>query len=503
MRAGNDRVSIFDVRAAALDGVTGMSDLPPILRRPGWLCLGYGMLMLYASTVIGPLGLHFVAIDPALALQRFLAVHFVNTGSDQRADWIGNLLMLVPFGFLVAGTVWPGRTRLPYGGTPSLALRFFAAMGALLICVATVLTIKYLQLFFPPRTVTLNYIVAQCAGALLGIAGFAWIGGRLGLALDRRDPVVGLVLVLRLYVLVLTIFVLMPLDFALNATDLWGQVERLPNTFVAIPGLGRPLAVRTVLMVMASAAFVPVGMLLAFVKTGLYRVRRRPAAVIALALGLATGLYLLSTLVMGAAPALVSIPLRAFGMVAGAMALRWLVRQDMARLRVRLRGWVTWMIPVYVLVVLVVNQLLSVHWLSVSAAVSRVYVLGLLPLFDYYIVSKASAAKNIVGHAVLYMPIGVALWLRGRGDVGRQAFVLAALVSLVVGLGRYLRPGLEGDINAVAVAGLSALLTARLMPGVWSMLEKLAERSVSTPVRQWNKRQERPIGEVLGDTEHY
>ena len=47
----------------------------------------------------------------------------------------------------------------------------------------------------------------------------------------------------------------------------------------------------------------------------------------------------------------------------------------------------------------------------------------------------------------------------------------AMLLCLAVELGRYLRPGLEGDVNAVALATLSALFSARLMPGIWRMLE--------------------------------
>ena len=110
--------------------------------------------MLYSSTAVGPTGFHFVSLDPVEAFHRFLATRFVASGSDQRADWMGNLLMLVPFGFLVAGAIWPRRA----------AFRLPAAAGTMLICMAAILAIKYLQLFFPPRTVTLNYIVAQGAG---------------------------------------------------------------------------------------------------------------------------------------------------------------------------------------------------------------------------------------------------------------------------------------------------------------------------------------------------
>jgi hypothetical protein len=112
-----------------------------------------------------------------------------------------------------------------------------------------------------------------------------------------------------------------------------------------------------------------------------------------------------------------------------------------------------------------------------------------LPLFDYYIVSKAAAAKNVVAHAAMYLPIGVFVWLRGyrSGVAGLTAMLLAAAVEL----GRYLRPGLQGDINAVALAALSALFTARLMPGVWRLLEGVTLPALVQPTVQvpsWRER---------------
>src|ERR1700728_3515850 len=68
-----------------------------------WLLL-YALIVIYSSLVLGPLGFHFVPRDPASAWHAFLATRFFDTGSDQRPDWIANLLMMVPFGLLATGT---------------------------------------------------------------------------------------------------------------------------------------------------------------------------------------------------------------------------------------------------------------------------------------------------------------------------------------------------------------------------------------------------------------
>jgi VanZ family protein len=476
-----------------------MKPEPPVLfgQRPyGWLGLGYAMLVLYSSTAVGPAGFNFVSLDPVEAFHRFLATPLVASGSDQRADWMGNLLMLVPFGFLVAGTIWPRRA----------AFRLPAAIGTMLICMAAILTIKYLQLFFPPRTVTLNYIVAQGAGAAIGCACFAVWQERIGPSVSRRNPIVALVLVLRLYFAALLVFLLMPLDFALNPADLWAQAARLPDTVLALPGGERPLAVRLMLIAAASAAFIPVGMLSVLVRTGVYRVRRGLLAVTVKGLAITAGIFALSALVMGAAPIMGSILYRTAGVVAGAAMLRWLARQDAARLRHVLRGMVPWMIPPYLLALLLANRLLSLHWLSPAGAIEQAHPLGLLPLFDYYIVTKADAAKNIVAHAVMYLPVGAGLWLRDPAPRSiRRAFGLAALLSFAVELGRCFRPGLQGDVNAVVLAGLSAMAAAGVMPIIWSMLATLARQSAPPPARVWDRRGVAGgvAGEPLGEVEQF
>jgi glycopeptide antibiotics resistance protein len=465
----------------------------PGSRHFGWFCLGYGLLMLYSSTVIGPLGFHFVYLDPVQALHRLLAIRFVANGSDQRADWMGNLLMLVPFGFLAAASIWPRRS----------ALRLPAVVAALAICAAVILAIKYLQLFFPPRTVTLNYVTAQGIGAAVGCVGFAVWEARMRRSAGRRNPVAALVLALRLYTAALVIFLLMPLDFALNAADVQACIGRLPETLLALPGTGRPLLIRLTLIVAASAAFIPVGMLLSFVRKGMFRVSRGVLAVTVIGLLATSAIFALTTLVISAVPSVPAILYRTAGIAVGAAAIRWVSMDDPLRYRVRIGVWVPWLVVPYVVMLIAVNRLWSLDWRPAHDAAAQVDPLGLMPLFDYYIVTKAEAAKNIVAHVVMYMPVGVGLWFLDPGPrAARRAFILAFVLSFAVELARYLRPGLEGDINAVVLAGLSAWAAAYLMPKMWSMLTALARQSGPPPARVWDRRGAAGGGSS-GEIEHF
>lgn len=436
-----------------------------------WALL-YAGLISYGSTALGPAGPHYVALDPAEALRRFLAMRFVANGSDQRSDWMGNLTLLVPFGFLLAGSLWPRH-----------AGRRLAMAGALVLCVMLILAVKYAQLYFPPRTVTLNYVAAQTIGAAIGIALFRLGRGKVAMAFQPGAE--SLTAILQIYLVALVVFLLMPLDFALSANDLMTQVSRLPDVLTALPGQGRPLPVRAMLITAGTAVFIPVGMLFTITRHGSGMVGRSISAATMRGFLLVVVVFGLSTLLISGAPSLASVGYRSVGVAIGAGLMHGLARQDLARLRHRLARLVPLLVVPYLLALLAANRLFSVHWLSPAEAIRDAYPLGLIPLFDYYIVSKAAAAANIAAHLAMYAPIGVMAWLRFRSAA---AAPIAVVLALIIELARYLRPGLEGDINAVAVAGISAWLAAALMPSIWRMLEAVSNTAVPSGVPGWRDR---------------
>lgn len=172
--------------------------------------------------------------------------------------------MYVPFGFLPARTLWPRQGAV---ATPLAA--FAAACIAFALALAFMLAMKFAQVFFPPRTVTLNYVLAQSFGALDGIAAF-------GLYHERMRRLVGpgkgrtrekFRFRLCLYLLTLFVLYLMSLEFALSLDNLLAQqFNRLPDIMITVPGIGRPPTVQAVLLVAGVIAAVPSGMLLALLR---------------------------------------------------------------------------------------------------------------------------------------------------------------------------------------------------------------------------------------------
>lgn len=447
---------------------------------PGFLQMGraayatgagaYALLILYVSTVLSPLGFNYTPMPFDQSLTAFVARAgtWLDTGSDQRADWLGNLMMLVPLGFLLRGafgsrsTGWGTRAR---------------TAASLILGILIVLAVKWSQLFFPPRTVSLNYVTAQTIGLMIGIALVRpWASIQARIARQDLDRNAALRLLLRVYAAALVVFLLMPLDVALGIDDIASQIARFPEALTRIPGSDRSRLVQVMVLGSGSLALVPVGMLLVLPTRG-----RNPSVAGAVLRGflLMVAVFIASAMVMGAHPSALTVGLRTVGIAVGAWGLVWIRNQDQMRLRRLLHGLAPWSVLPYLLLLLAVNGLLSRQWLIPEEAWQLVAPRSLLPFYNYYIVSKAAAARNVLAHMVMYAPIGLIIWARyGRPGA---AGLLAAMVAAMVEFGRFLRPELQGEYNTILVAGFAAWLTTHAASLAWTCLWPTAATQTKPP----------------------
>jgi VanZ family protein len=469
-------------------------------RYANWLLL-YALFVAYGSLVLGPFGYHFVPQDPAAAWHTFLATPFLDNRSDQRPDWIANLLMMVPFGLLATGA---------FGTARSPGARILGTALALLLSLGFVLAIKYGQVFFPPRTVSLNYIIAQSIGAALGVGLFHPLRAtmrRLAAVTDQASRA-GLVLDAAIFGFVA--FALFPFDIALSTQDLAARFAALPSLLLSVPDAGRPLGLRVVLSAATAIIAMPLGMRLCLrtrrpgelprerpVERATELARESPRASRRASpwepLGLvriaATGAALLAVLfgaslfILSAKVSIATFALRLLGVVAGAMLLRSVSAHDPRRLRYRLDRALPFLLPIYLLLLVYANGLLTRSWVGPQQALAGLNLRGLLPLWYDYISSKSHALQSTAVHAAMYAPLGVMLWLR-RGGTSRTALgaaTLGGLLALMIELGRGLKPGLQPDVTVVLIGAIAAAAANRVMPMLWPTMLALPTSSLSMP----------------------
>jgi VanZ family protein len=433
--------------------------------RTGYLVLAvlYGLGIVYSSLILGPDGLHYVAIRPAEAWVRFLSVTYIDNASDQRPDWIANMMMTIPLAFFVNGALIGRRT---IGEARSQA-------ATLVICSFFILAVKYAQLFFPPRTVTLNYILAQWIGAALGILLFAAFRREIYptlLGMYRQGE--GLVVVLVTYTLLVSAYFLMPFDLALSPEDLATRLSQVPLALA--PGAGHDLAYRALLLAADTASTIPVGMLLAV--TG----RDLPfRSLILRGIGFILPVTILSLFVLSATPFALSLFTRTAGVGVGIWFMWALKGKDLWKRHYRYGRYVPIVFPIYLAFVALAGGLLTPHWIDPDRAISALRPPQLLPLWSFYMASKVAAAQSFVATFFLFAPIGTMIWLR-RGFWSRGARLSAVLafgLSMLVEIGRLMKPGVTPDFTDPFIAAIGAGTTFFAMPVLWKMFEHEAKIS--------------------------
>ncbi|TCV88113.1 VanZ family protein [Sulfurirhabdus autotrophica] len=190
--------------------------------------LAYLTFVIYGSLV--PLDFHNRSWDNAW--QAFMAIPYLNLGIGSRADWVANILLFIPLAFIWLGILWH---RSNFG------LRVLSTLTILFCAFALSIGIEFTQLFFPPRTVSLNDIIAESIGACIGI--FLWwiYGEKLLSWLTRWSLAKGNTglaeRLLFLYLFGLFGYNLLPLDLTLSPIEIYhkwkeGRVILIPFSYI-------------------------------------------------------------------------------------------------------------------------------------------------------------------------------------------------------------------------------------------------------------------------------
>ncbi|HWB13933.1 MAG TPA: O-antigen ligase family protein [Pirellulales bacterium] len=237
------------------DEIAEMSAQPSGQDLKSWLGLLLAMDLLV--TVAGslapfsfrPLGLH-AAID--LYRERMSrAIEF-----SDRSDWLANLLLFVPLGFLALAACRAGQRS---AGRPFGVLA--ASVFVLAACLSFSGAIELAQVWFPSRTVNPNDVAAETLGAAAGVVGFLLFGERLlklaATFFAGRNPLRASEKLLLCYAAGVIAYAAWPFDFTINPTDFASKLRegRIEVTDWARPGWFAAFALSAALMA-------PIGVLL-------------------------------------------------------------------------------------------------------------------------------------------------------------------------------------------------------------------------------------------------
>jgi glycopeptide antibiotics resistance protein len=321
-----------------------------------------------------------------------------------RSDFLANVLLFVPLGFLLMGSLTVDR---PWW----ITLLWAPAVLLFGCCLST--AIEFTQTFFPPRCPDLNDIVGETAGAGLGTA--SWLG--LGRPVTRRCRDMGSLegagrwsLLLPGYVAFLILLETLPLDLTLSPADIYhkyrdGRIQLIP--FVPPPGDRYEWIEKQCWRL---ALFFPVGWLLRFDHARFGKIIRTWPRVLIFGILTTAFVEFLKIFVVSRNVESGDIITGSLAVLAGWMASKTYVsnqasislQQKTARGSLQMVLGFIW-----------VGILLFVNWhpfdfrLDAAAAFDRIRQMSWLPFLDYYQGSYLNFLHQIVRKTLLFIPVGL------------------------------------------------------------------------------------------------
>ncbi len=413
---------------------------------PWWLL--YIGFVVYGSLV----PLNFQPLPWDQAWEMFRHIRQLDVGTQGRADWVANGVLYVPVGFLGVTTLARFRTPLALG---------LALLAVLLFSFSLAVTVEFTQLFFPPRTVSLNDLSAEFIGSLLGAVFAARWSDRFRslLATLTGAPERLQARLLKAYALAYLAFSLFPYDFLVSPAEVemkwhsggWGW-------FIASESMHGGFTLIFAKLCAEALAVVPLGWRLCQMRGA-----RRPCpSGQTLFAGAALGLMIEMAqffIVSGISQGL-SVLTRAAGMYLGARL--WHRRTDLNTLRLAssIRRYALPMVLLYLLALAAVYGWFEHRWLGVNAAMDTLDTLHFLPFYYHYYTTEQAALLSFTSVCLMYAPLGLLAWatLASPG----LALWLALAIAGGMETSKLFLAGLHPDPTNLIIAAFAAWATAKL-----------------------------------------
>ena len=388
----------------------------------------FTLLAVYGSFV--PLEYH--PLDWSAAVQRFSTTAWLHLGVYKRADLVANLLLFLPLGFCWLGAIDLDRTsRMP---------AFLGAPLVILTLAALAVAVEFFQLWFPRRTVSLNDIAAEIAGAGCGVI-LWWLVGRTLITAVRRaiQPDAGahpIVRLLRLYALGLLLYSIQPLDLTFSPAEISrkiadGKVNLLPFTydfgglFQAAWGMGIDIIL-----------FLPIGMMFRLGRAQRTVFHAATLTVLFAIVIEATQLFVFSRFVDTTDVVMAGLG----GLIGAALVGRWRTADDTQHTRAQFSPSKRILIAL-LLTLLYAVPLAAAFWhpfhlqRDSQIVLNQLHGMLDLPFRKLYFTSEFSALSHILRGLMLFLPLG-AIWRWACGGELQQSFAARGLVlALILTLG--------------------------------------------------------------------
>ena len=218
------------------------------------LAVIYLLFVVYGNWV----PLNFSPLPLGDAFRQFSTLPFADQAIDSATDWATNVILLIPFTFLLGHLT---KLNQPNKG------KFLSVFIASAVGIVLAFLLEFTQIYFPPRIVSQKDLLALSLGGLIGaIAQLRWgevVGQWLDTLWRTEQGRSGLVKFLHLYLLVVFFFSILPFDLTVSIVEIYHKWTEGRLILVPFGGLKGGLAEILYELGTDVLIWIPVGLLIA------------------------------------------------------------------------------------------------------------------------------------------------------------------------------------------------------------------------------------------------
>lgn len=365
--------------------------------------LGLGLFFLALAIYGSLVPFHYKPVPWDEAMLRWEQVHWIPLGIERRSDFVANILLFIPLGYFFVASLCVDQSPLLFIPAAVLILPLLAGLAV---------AIEFTQIWFEPRTVSVNDMVAESLGGAIGAALWLVVGRRITTqtrrllaALGRREIATQL---LPLYLAFLVLIHVMPFDLTISPVEVWHKYKE--GRVVLVPFSAHVSAIDLFYKTIWTIAyFLPVGFLLSGVRT------RRPLTALQVASGgllLAGAITFLKLFVWTRYSDVTDALVGGLAVLGGWYAGRgWMTRTD---------GLPSLLASRTAILVLWIGVLAVANWYpfdfipDLSRWRERWSEVQLVPFSDLYVGSEYHAFDQILHKTLMFLPVGGLLARPGR-----------------------------------------------------------------------------------------
>lgn len=407
----------------------------------------YWVFVVYGSLI--PFELRLFSFEEAL--DQFKNIRYLDLGVVSRADWIANILLYIPLSMLSCLVVMQGhhRARLTFG----------AVIFALFVSIPTAFLVEFFQTFFAPRTVSINDLIAESIGSVIGV--LIWFFFRRKLmhlwASFQRGGVTSIKAVLSIYALLYLAQSFFPFDFVVSLDELRWKIDQGSFAWAISLTCGSPLRCGVGWL----AEFLAIMPLSIFAVLAGNRMSKQRAFLMGCLLGLVIEVFqffMVSGAVEGA-----SILLRGTGMLAGCYFATMITRHGLSQIAHDLNKFMPFIVVAYIAALTTLAGWYSNSWHGLGAAMAELSEVSWLPFYYHYFTTELQAVISLLSNVAMYLPIGCLIWARnqsqlkhGHSRAWMVAIMIAMVVAFVIEFGKLFVDGKHPDMTNVLIAVCAA-----------------------------------------------